>query len=76
MSRKRNVQIIFWVSEKEQQTQRRKEQDERRSSCVKRRRCAAISPCDMCLGAWGKISTNKRSGNPAFAGFPLLQEFV
>ena len=23
-----------------------------------------------------KISTNKRSGSPAFAGFPLLQEFV
>ena len=29
MSRKRNVQIIFWVSEKEPQTQKRKEQDER-----------------------------------------------
>lgn len=24
----------------------------------------------------GKISTNKQSGSPAFAGFPLLQEFV
>ncbi len=28
------------------------------------------------FGGGGKISTNKQSGSPAFAGFPLLQEFV
>lgn len=35
-----------------------------------------IAPVICVLGAWGKISTNKRSGSPVLAGFPLLQEFV